>query len=810
MSTTLLNQGIMIGCGSDENHNSQLFPGCFLCKCFRIQVRIIRFYYFLLISGSLLLFPAALSGQSPEVLRAMAWEAYSAQDYFEAAALLERVLKTDSTDLQITWQLSESYRHDHAYTKAAACYQHLISLPDALNVYPDAPYHLALMMQQSGDLPGMCRFMLVYLEQTRGKGKHYLHAQEIRKLCDQDYLSADSLPVEVRHLGSQVNSPWSEFAPIQINDSVFWFSALRPAGGSGEFQTFSLLDYRTAIYSSSLRLSGFARAKELGTRINKRNSHNANISFDPKGHRVFFSRCNAVQQSSGDCRIMVAEYHKGRFGKAVPLDPAINLAGFSNTQPAYMRLPENDMAVLYFASNRPGGFGGMDLWYTVEQNGKFGNPVNCGSIINSPGNEVTPFYDTLRGCLWFASDWHPGHGGYDIFRAKGGFAGWEKPVNAGLPFNSTANEYYLTINPTDSNGYFTSNRPGSFHIRGETCCNDIYQYEWIPIESPQVQPPLTLIPDAPDSIQQQARNLLPLILYFHNDEPDPATRSVVSSKDYRQSLDEYVAMRSVYQTEYARGLSGKAAEEARADITGFFNDYVLNGYQKLEKLTEFLLLDLKAGRSVQLLVSGYCSPLSTNEYNINLARRRIHSLVKFLETTANGALKPYLNGTSPDSVRLYIFEDPVGKEKASPFVSDNPNDLRNSVYSRYAAFERRIEIAVYQSSLPGQMVLLSELPKLVLPSDTLFAGRLQPGERKVVTIPIRNDGKSELLIRKIEFNDEILSVDWNSQPLLPGESRNLLVLIDPGNIKGAISEKLLLHTNLPAPVSLTISCYVSE
>ena len=739
----------------------------------------------------------------------MAWEAYTAQDYFEAATLYERVLLTDSSDLQAAWLLAESYRNDHAYNRAAECYRHVVSLPDALNVYPDALYYLALMFQQSGDREGLCRYIRMYLEQPLTKEKYSLHAGELLKACETGSLPADSLQVEVRHLGTQVNSPWSEFAPLQINDTVLWFSALRPAG-NGDFQTFSLLDYRTAIYTSPIRLSGYTRATELGTRINKRNSHNANASFDPKGRRVFFSRCNAVQQSSGDCRLMAAEFRNGRFGKAVPLDPSFNMTGYSNTQPAYIRLPGDEMAVLYFVSNRPGGFGGMDLWYAVEQNGKFGNPVNCGSIINTPGNEVTPFYDTLRDCLWFASDWHPGFGGYDIFRADGGFAGWEKPVNAGLPFNSTANEYYFTVNPTDSNGYFTSNRPGSFHIRGETCCNDIYLYEWIPQSSAPEPPPVTLVPDTPDSIQQQARNLLPLILFFHNDEPDPATRAVVSSIDYRQTLDAYVAMRSTYQSEYSRGLSGKAAEAAKADIDGFFTDYVLNGYQKLEKLTDFLLMDLRAGRSVQLLVSGYCSPLSTNEYNINLARRRINSLVKYLGITANGALKPYLEGTAPDSVRLYIFEDPVGKEKASPFVSDNPNDLRNSVYSRFAAFERRIEISVYHSARPGEMTLLSELPKVVLPSDTIFAGKFLPGERRVITIPIRNEGKSELMLRKIECNEEIFSVEWNSQPLLPGETRNLLVLVDPGTTPGVFLEKFTLHTNLPAPSQFFVTIHVVQ
>jgi outer membrane protein OmpA-like peptidoglycan-associated protein len=746
--------------------------------------------------------------QSKEILLAMAAEAWQANDFPEAAALYQRVLQEDSTHFFAAWQLAECYRFDNAYFPAAEAYRYVTTLPACAAEKPEAWYFLALMEQQCGHYSIACSSLTRFLELSGTGSKFRDHAAALLEHCPILAEISDSLPVSIVHPGNRINSPWSEFGAFQLNESQLYFSAIRPAGNS-KYQNFSTLDYRSAIYSARITISGYQNVDEIPALINRRNCHNANVTFDQTRGRAFFSRCPDIGSGNSECVIMMSGLNHGRWGRPRTMAGKINMAGYSSTQPFFTHHGEGNSGVLYFVSNRPGGYGGMDIWYTVETNGVFGEPVNCGSLVNTPGNEVTPFYDTLHGCLWFASDWLPGFGGYDIFRATGGFSGWEKPENAGIPFNSSSNDYYFSVNPNDSNGYLTSNRPGSFHIRGETCCNDIYIYQWIPQTKIVDTPLVTTIPPQ-DTIQQMARNLLPLILYFHNDEPDPATRSVTSSKNYKQTLDEYISLKPEYKKEYASGLSGPAAIAAAEDIEDFFDGYVIQGYEKLEQLMSFLLQDLRSGRSVQLMISGYCSPLSTNEYNINLARRRINSLQKYLETAQNGALLPYINGTAPDSIRLMIFEDPVGKEKASPFVSDNPNDQRNSVYSRAAAFERRIEISMYQSGPPGEMVLLSELPRFVTPSDTVFLGSFRSAERKIITITYKNEGKSELLIRKVDFNDDIFSVEWSNEPLLPGNEQKLMMLIDPVGIKGDFEEKIIVHSNLPKPSVIVIKGNVPD
>ncbi len=747
--------------------------------------------------------------QQREILYNMAARQWQEGNFVEAATTYGELLQGDSSNLFVAFRLAESLRLDNRYADAAKIYQHVITLPGAGTTHPQAWFHLAMMRKQTGDMETFCHFIQEYLDVGVDSLRLQRAAHEALLCQPENALPTDSAPVNIQLLGRNINTPYSEFGAFQINDSVMIFSALRPSTSS-EFQSFALLDYRSAIYSSNIRVSGYQEGVELHQRINRRNTHNANITFDQQNDRVFFSRCLDLDQGLLQCRILTSNYRNGRWSRPRPLPENINKNGYTNTMPHYTSV--GDVGVLYFVSDRPGGFGGMDIWYALEYDGQFAEPVNCGSMINTPGNEVTPFYDTIRGTLFFSSDYHHGYGGYDIFRSKGGLSAWGEVVNMGLPFNSPANDHYFTVNPNDSNGYFTSNRPGSYYLRGETCCNSIYFYEWIPDLEPEPLPLAEIPKDdtTREQVSEMARRLLPLLLFFDNDEPDRNTMRITSTKDYRQSLDEYVAMRERYRREYSRGLEPEAAQQAVQDIDDFFDHFVLGGYEKLEMLTDYLVTDLTGGRTVQLLISGYCSPLSTTDYNINLARRRIHSLVLYLERARDGVLKPFLRGEAENGARLIIFEDPVGKEMASPFVSDNPHDLRNAVYSRAAAFERRIEIAIYLAHEPGEIVPLSEMPRISIQPDVKIDEPLKTNQRKVLTIPYQNHGESELLIRQVEFDGERLWVQWSNEPLLPGGESQLMVLVYAGEKPGTFHETITIKSNMPGPTAITIKGTVHD
>lgn len=125
-----------------------------------------------------------------------------------------------------------------------------------------------------------------------------------------------------------------------------------------------------------------------------------------------------------------------------------------------------DGSALYFASNRPGGLGGFDLYVSYFQEGKWSKPENLGPEVNTAGNEITPFFDGDK--LYFASDYHFGLGGYDNFSATVNNGVWSQPQNLGKGINSPSDDYYLSPDLAGNTLYFSSNRLGG---RGK---DDIY------------------------------------------------------------------------------------------------------------------------------------------------------------------------------------------------------------------------------------------------------------------------------------------------------------------------------------------------
>lgn len=119
----------------------------------------------------------------------------------------------------------------------------------------------------------------------------------------------------------------------------------------------------------------------------------------------------------------------------------------------------SDSQKLFFASDMPGGYGGMDLYVSVFKDGFYSTPVNLGPFVNSAGNECFPFYST-DGFLFFSSDGWPGLGGYDLFYAKENNSQFSIALNMGYPLNSEGDDSGLVMMPDFRMGYFASNRSG--------------------------------------------------------------------------------------------------------------------------------------------------------------------------------------------------------------------------------------------------------------------------------------------------------------------------------------------------------------
>ena len=738
------------------------------------------------------------SQQATETEKA-ASQAMDDGDYFLASDILNQYITKDSTNLDLTFQLAESFRLSNNYPGAAVWYSFVFS-HDSADAYPLSCFWLAMMLKSEANYDEAMLYLKLYLKKyCKEKDFYCLKAEkEIVACASAQKLINNPIATNIFHLDQQVNTPYSEFGALQLGDSLLLFSTLQQLTTNDYGSIFPSV-YLSRIGSAKMTMAGYAHRKLWENRINNSKYHTANLTFNENYTLLIYTQCQNGTNGQLKCDIYACEKKNNEWQSPYKLN--INAKGFTSTQPCFAKTVEGD-EVLYFVSDRKGGFGGNDIWYSVYKNNRFYEPVNAGNIINTPGDEITPFYHSKTQILYFSSDWHGGLGGFDIFKSAGGFNAWTLPANVGYPLNSACNEMYFVVNNSDTDGYFTSNRPGSYHIKGETCCNDIYSWEMINTR-------VDSIIQHTDTIQYQdtIRSVLPLTLFFHNDEPDPATTKTSTDQTYQHCLSNYLQMKEEYSTEFSRGLKGKEKAEAQNSIRDFFSNYVEKGFQQLEEFLALLKKDLDKGNRVAITIKGYASPLNNSEYNVNLSKRRISSLLNFIRVYEKGYFVAFMDSTTKQDARLKIYEEPFGKSKANPKVSDNPNDPRNSIYNPEAALERKIQILYYDSFSNKQK---DSLQNTTVSFDLqLFnIGNIPVGEKKVVSCSIRNTGQSPLYIKTLSSNSDCFSFDFSPEKILPGGKSMINILFTAPITEGSYSKEIYINANTSVKPVLTFQAQV--
>ena len=444
----------------------------------------------------------------------------------------------------------------------------------------------------------------------------------------------------IKQLPENINTNNAELNFIQINDSTAYFTVVSEINSKIE----------SHIYTTNF-ING-EWGKKTYTKYNSDVLNTANISF-LEGGRTFFTICNNEML---DCKIVYLEQNTKQEFYEVPI---IFADQFLNTQAVINK--HNSQKVLYFVSDRKGGFGGLDIWLSIIDNdGNFGSPINLGNKINTPADEITPFYNKYDGMIYFSSNRENSAGGLDIYKAEGSLNHWREPQNI-EELNTSQDELYLTFYDENS-GYFSSNRKGAKFESTEYCCNDIFSFQY-------PQTPLDTI-----QLLSEIHKRLPLALYFHNDEPDCRTMNRITKKTYKEAYVSYFMMESDY-------------EKQNSTLNNFFEEVLQKNFNTLNRVLDILLFDLLKGNTMELQIRGYASPLYNAQYNQNLSQRRISSIINYLKQFQNGVLKEYIS-----SSKLIINELSFGESNSSKKISDDANNKKKSIYSIEAMLERKIEI----------------------------------------------------------------------------------------------------------------------
>lgn len=712
-------------------------------------------------------------------------DAMARGDHYGASRFYGNALDADGGKMEAQWKMAEACRLCHRYPEAEANYAKVVQ-KDRTRIHPEAQLHLAEMLMCNGKYKEAEEAWKKLKQREKDKkGFAYLRAEQGIAGCAFAKAMKDSTGTfVVVNLGEPVNSYDSDFGARFGPDSTLWFSSLRgEVNDDGEVQDTAA--YHVGVYSAAKQGPAWNPPMMEQAAPDAMGSELANL-FWADATRQFFTMVGPDGRRSIAHRSINA-----------PGQPMNGLAADANTtQPWVVRI--DDREVLFFASDRTDGRGGMDIWLADLNGTEVSNVRNAGPLVNSPGNETCPAFDEHTGTLWFSSDFHAGLGGYDVFRSVWKNDLFNAPENAGQPINSPANDLYPVFNDKTGEGWLTSNRIGSLARKGETCCNDLYRWKL-----PRVLPPPPDTTAMLDSVAlvpvRKLIEYLPLKLYFHNDEPDPRSWSTTTEHRYDSTWFRYKAMLPQYEREFAGMLDGDARDEAITSVGNFFGDEAQAGYDKVQQFMSELQGTLDQGRHVNLLVRGFASPLAKSDYNVNLSLRRIQSLVNLMRAWNGGTLAAYLDGVAANGGRLTIERAPFGEEKAKTGVSDNLRDQRKSVYDPDAARERRIEIERAEiSGASGETLLMEQQVKRV--------GKLKEGEPAEFVFDIKNGGDQPLRILSVKADCGCTTAVAPEEAIAPGATIKLPVQFSGRAPQGDFRRTVRLLTDgEPAEIELILS-----
>jgi len=208
-------------------------------------------------------------------------------------------------------------------------------------------------------------------------------------------------------------------------------------------------------FSESLSDNIYTEGTAMPDPFNK-NSNEGGASLSADNKYMYFTICRDEGGELLNCDIWYSVFSSGVWSEIKNAGPEINGKNTWESQPSL----SSDGKTLYFASNREGGEGQLDIWKSVrEKNGTWGKPINLGPSINTPENEKSPFFHSDGKTLYFSSTGHLGYGGYDIYFSKlGENDQWATPKNIGYPINSEKDDLGFFVSTDGKTGYFASDK----------------------------------------------------------------------------------------------------------------------------------------------------------------------------------------------------------------------------------------------------------------------------------------------------------------------------------------------------------------
>ena len=362
---------------------------------------------------------------------------------------LKKAQKGKASGKQIL-ELADAYRLNAETGDAEIWYEKVLEH----DTDSEIKLHYAQMLLTNGKYEEAKDWFLTYSNSASSRDNR--RAKKMAILCDsllesgvhfKDYLISKS----------SFNSKYLDFSPMYYNGDSLVFVSNRVK------KNIKNSDHWTANRFTDLYLVSTEdnHVCLLDKKVNS-DYHDGSTTFSNDGNTMYYTR-NDIKgdkklytDSESNSRLQIYKINKtGEGDWGDPEKLSFNDNEYSYAHPTVTKNEE----VMIFASDRPGGYGGMDLYKVVKDGEEWSEPRNLGQKINSAGNEVFPFLDSL-GFLYYSSDLLPGLGGLDIFKASPKRDLWANPTNLGAPLNSYRDDFGIITKDDLQSGYLSSNRDG--------------------------------------------------------------------------------------------------------------------------------------------------------------------------------------------------------------------------------------------------------------------------------------------------------------------------------------------------------------
>lgn len=381
-------------------------------------------------------------------------------DFFffdKAEALLKDAIKADDRFYEAYMLLGDMTFNLKRFSESAGFYQKAVSI-DSL-FYKPVFFNLAMAEMRSGNYSRALVHFNVYMEQKTGSDKNMALTLKNIKNCK---FAIDDIkkpvPFSPISVGDSVNTTDDEYWPSITADGLTLMFTRQGRGERSDSRN------QEDFYISHLINNVWSKAQNAGRPLNTQQNEGAQ-SISSDGRYMYFTACERPD-GFGRCDIYFTSYDGAKWAEPVNIGPPVNTK-YWESQPSI----NSNGEMLFFVSNRPGGIGGMDLWFSLlTKDGGWGIPRNMGEVINTPDDEMSPFIHFDGKTLYFSSNGRIGMGGFDIYFTKmKDDSTWSEPQNLGYPINTYNDEMGLIIDASGKNAYFST-------IRDNRKGKDIYSF----------------------------------------------------------------------------------------------------------------------------------------------------------------------------------------------------------------------------------------------------------------------------------------------------------------------------------------------